>query len=71
MEGVEYMEAIDRPKQREEILEAFCAPPVNQQIFLFTDIRGSGKTVLLKFQRPVLNNAVSSCLQNSLLLLQA
>ena len=41
------LEAIDRPVQKEEILDAFCSTPINQQIFLITGIRGCGKTVLL------------------------
>ena len=39
---------IERPLQKNEILESFLSTPINQQIYMITGIRGSGKTVLLK-----------------------
>ena len=41
------LENIDRPVQKNEILESFDASPINQQIYMITGIRGSGKTVLM------------------------
>ncbi len=45
--GKSPLESIERPAQLNEILESFRAVPVNQQIFMITGIRGSGKTVLM------------------------
>lgn len=45
--GKSPLENIDRPVQKNEILDAFQATPVNQQIYLITGIRGAGKTVLM------------------------
>lgn len=45
--GKSPLENIDRPVQKNEILDAFLASPINQQIFMITGIRGSGKTVLM------------------------
>ncbi len=39
--------AIERPIVKNEIIDAFSSEPINQQIYLITSIRGSGKTVLL------------------------
>lgn len=39
--------AIERPIERDEIINTFSSEPINQQIYLITSIRGSGKTVLL------------------------
>ena len=38
---------IERPVQTNEIINAFTAEPVNQQMFILTGVRGSGKTVML------------------------
>lgn len=45
--GKSPLENIGRPLQKNEILEAFRATPINQQIYMITGIRGSGKTVLM------------------------
>ena len=45
--GKKPAEAIERPVQTSEILDAFCSDPINLQIYMITGIRGSGKTVLL------------------------
>ena len=45
--GKSPLENIDRPVQKNEILEAFLATPINQQIYMITGVRGSGKTVLM------------------------
>lgn len=45
--GKSPLESIERPLQVNEIIGAFTAEPVNQQMFLLTGIRGSGKTVLM------------------------
>lgn len=45
--GKSPLESIERPLQVNEIINAFTAEPVNQQIFLLTGIRGSGKTVMM------------------------
>ena len=45
--GKSPLEPIERPVQTNEILEAFTATPVNQQLFLITGVRGSGKTVMM------------------------
>ena len=45
--GKSPLENIDRPVQKNEILDAFLATPINQQIYMITGIRGSGKTVLM------------------------
>lgn len=39
--------SIDRPIEKQEIIDAFTSNPINQQIFLISSIRGSGKTVLM------------------------
>ncbi len=38
---------IDRPIPKSEIIDAFSQEKINQQIYLITSIRGSGKTVLM------------------------
>ena len=38
---------IERPVQTNEIIDAFTAEPVNQQMFILTGVRGFGKTVML------------------------
>lgn len=45
--GKSPLENIDRQAQKNEIVEAFLAAPINQQIFMITGVRGSGKTVLM------------------------
>lgn len=45
--GKKPIEEIARPVQMTEILDAFTAEPVNQQIYMITGVRGTGKTVLL------------------------
>lgn len=45
--GKSPLENIDRPVQKNEIIEEFLASPVNQQVFMITGVRGSGKTVLM------------------------
>ena len=39
--------AIERPIEKNEIIDAFSNEPINQQIHIITSIRGSGKTVLM------------------------
>ena len=39
--------AVDRPIEKQEIIDAFTSTPIVRQIFLITSIRGSGKTVLM------------------------
>ena len=39
--------AIERPIEKNEIIDTFSSCIINQQIYLITSIRGSGKTVLL------------------------
>lgn len=39
--------SIERPIEKNEIIEAFSNDPINQQIYIITSIRGSGKTVLM------------------------
>lgn len=38
---------VERPVQTNEIIETFTADPINQQMFVITGVRGSGKTVML------------------------
>lgn len=45
--GRKPMEMIERFPQRHEILENFTSENANQQIYMITGIRGSGKTVLM------------------------
>ena len=45
--GKSPLESVERPIQINEIMEAFTANPINQQMFLITGVRGSGKTVLM------------------------
>lgn len=45
--GKSPLESVERPTQINEIMEAFTAEPINQQMFLITGVRGSGKTVLM------------------------
>ena len=41
------LESVDRPVQINEIIEAFSSDTINQQMFIFTGVRGSGKRVLM------------------------
>lgn len=41
------LEPVERPVQTNEIVDAFTAEPVNQQMFIITGVRGSGKTVMM------------------------
>lgn len=45
--GKSPLENIDRPVQKSEIIDSFLEEPINQQIYMITGIRGSGKTVLM------------------------
>ena len=45
--GKSPLEPVERPVQTNEIIEAFTADPINQQIFIITGVRGSGKTVMM------------------------
>ncbi len=45
--GKSPLESVERPTQINEIMEAFTATPINQQMFLITGVRGTGKTVLM------------------------
>ena len=45
--GKSPLEIIARPIQISEVVESFSAETVNQQVFLITGLRGSGKTVLM------------------------
>lgn len=45
--GKRPMELVERPVQTNEIIEAFTAGPINQQMFIITGVRGSGKTVMM------------------------
>lgn len=38
---------MDRPIEKNEIIESFSNEPINQQIYIITSIRVSGKTVLM------------------------
>lgn len=41
------LENIERPVLVQEVVDAFSAEPINQQIAMITGVRGSGKTVLM------------------------
>lgn len=41
------LQNIERPALVQEVVDAFTAEPVNQQIAMITGVRGSGKTVLM------------------------
>ena len=41
------LESVDRPVQINEIIDAFTAEVSNQQMFIITGVRGSGKTVMM------------------------
>ncbi len=45
--GKSPIESVERPVQISEIMDAFTANPINQQMFLITGVRGTGKTVMM------------------------
>ena len=45
--GKNPLESVERPAQISEIIEAFTSENINQQIYLITGVRGSGKTVMM------------------------
>ena len=45
--GKSPLEPIERPLQTMEIVDTFTAETVNQQMFIITGVRGSGKTVMM------------------------
>ena len=45
--GKSPLEPVERPVQTNEIIDTFTAEPVNQQMFIITGVRGSGKTVMM------------------------
>ena len=45
--GKSPLEPVERPVQTNEIIDTFTAEQINQQIFIITGVRGSGKTVMM------------------------
>lgn len=45
--GKNPLESVERPVQNNEILDAFTSDTINQQMFIITGVRGSGKTVMM------------------------
>lgn len=45
--GKSPLEPVERPLQTSEIIDTFTSDPINQQMFLITGVRGSGKTVMM------------------------
>ena len=45
--GKNPLESVERPVQNNEILDAFTSVTINQQMFIITGVRGSGKTVTM------------------------
>ena len=45
--GKSPLEPVERPLQTMEIVDTFTAETVNQQMFIITGVRGSGKTVMM------------------------
>ena len=45
--GKSPLEPVERPVQTNEIIDTFTAELVNQQMFIITGVRGSGKTVMM------------------------
>lgn len=45
--GKSPLESVDRPVQSYEILNAFTSEIINQQMFIITGVRGTGKTVMM------------------------
>lgn len=45
--GKNPLESVERPVLNNEILDAFTSETINQQMFIITGVRGSGKTVMM------------------------
>ena len=45
--GKKPLESVERHVQNNEILDAFTSESINQQMFIITGVRGSGKTVMM------------------------
>lgn len=45
--GKSPLEPVERPVQTNEIIDTFTAEQINQQMFIITGVRGSGKTVMI------------------------
>ena len=45
--GKSPLEPVERPVQMKEIIDTFTAEQINQQMFIITGVRGSGKTVMM------------------------
>ena len=45
--GKSPLEPVERPVQTNEIVDAFTAESVNQQMFIITGVRCSGKSVMM------------------------
>ena len=45
--GKSPLESVERPVQTKEIIDTFTAEQINQQMFIITGVRGSGKTVMM------------------------
>ena len=45
--GKSPLEPVERPLPTMEIVDTFTAETVNQQMFIITGVRGSGKTVMM------------------------
>ena len=45
--GKSPLEPVERPVQTNEIIDTFTAEQINQQMFIITGVRGSGKTVMM------------------------
>ena len=45
--GKRPLEPVERPVQTKEIIDTFTAEQINQQMFIITGVRGSGKTVMM------------------------
>ena len=45
--GKSPLEPVERPVQTKEIIDTFTAEQINQQMFIITGVRGSGKTVMM------------------------
>lgn len=41
--GKSLLQPVERPVQTNEIIDTFTAEPINQQMFIITGVRGSGK----------------------------
>lgn len=45
--GKSPLEPVERPVQTKEIIDTFTAEQINQQMFIITGVRGSGRTVMM------------------------